>query len=710
MPAHRADFRADWGVLDAVEAGVYTVGVARPTAQATEPKVRRIMASPAELFQSAFAAFQQGRLAEAERGFSKFLRKEPKNFPALNILAAVLVALKRYAEAEPHLKAALRINTNSDATFYNYGLVLKALNRPDEALQRFTEALAINPGNAETLNNRGTVLNDLRDYSAAIADFDKALAIQPRYAAAFFNKSKSLAELKRYDEALKACEAALALQPDLVEAWFGRGYIFGQMRLPADAVIAYARARQLNPELPLLKGNLLHQKMLVCDWQGIDALIAEIEADLAAGKPAAEPFGWQGIATSERSLQRCAELTNASRFPIPAPPLRAAMPAPGAKIRIGYLSGEFREQATSLLLVGVLEQHDKNHFEVVAVDNGFDDGSATRRRIANAVEDIVDISAMNDPQAVAAIRAQRIDVLVNLNGYFGEQRTGVFARRAAPIQVNYLGFPGTLGAGFMDYILADRQVLPEEHRPFYSEKVAWLPNCYQANDDCREISPRSFAREELGLPAQGFVFCCFNNAYKITPAVFDSWMRILAAVDGSVLWLLEDSVAAVANLRREAAARDVDPARLIFAARMPPAEHLARHRCADLFLDTLPYNAHTTASDALWAGLPLLTCRGETFAGRVATSLLHHLGLPDLIVTTPDGYVQSAIELAQHPQQLAEIRERLAVNRRTMPAFDTRLLTRHIEAAFRVMVERQRAGLAPTHFSVPQGREPGHMQ
>lgn len=661
------------------------------------------MASPAELFQSAFVAFQQGRLTDAERGFSKFLRKDPKNFQALNILAIVLVALKRHAEAEPHLKAALRINASSDATFYNYGLVLKVLNRPDEALQRFTEALAINPGNAETLNNRGTVLNDLRDYAAAIADFDKALALNPRYAAAFFNKSRSLAELKRYGEALKACERALALQPDLAEAWFGRGYIFGQMRQPADAAIAYARARQLNPELPLLKGNLLHQKMLICDWQDIDALIAEIEADLAAGEPAAEPFGWQGAATSECSLQRCAELTNASRFPVSAPPLRAAMPAPGAKIRIGYLSGEFREQATSLLLVGVLEQHDRDCFEIVAIDNGFNDGSATRRRIEGAVQDIVDISTMNDPQAVAAIRAQRIDVLVNLNGYFGEQRTGVFARRAAPIQVNYLGFPGTLGAGFMDYILADQQVLPAEHREFYSEKVAWLPDCYQANDDRRDISPRAFTREELGLPAQGFVFCCFNNAYKITPAVFDDWMRILAAVDDSVLWLLEDSAAAVANLRLEAAARGVDPARLIFAARMPPAEHLARHRCADLFLDTLPYNAHTTASDALWAGLPLLTHRGETFAGRVATSLLHHLGLPELITTTSDGYVQRAIELAQHSEQLAQIREQLAVNRLIMPAFNTRLLTRHIEAAFRAMVDRQRAGLAPAHFTVAQG-------
>jgi predicted O-linked N-acetylglucosamine transferase (SPINDLY family) len=384
-----------------------------------------------------------------------------------------------------------------------------------------------------------------------------------------------------------------------------------------------------------------------------------------------------------------------------APLLRVSPTEPNAKIRIGYLSGEFRQQATSLLLVGVLEQHDRSAFEIFAIDNGYDDGSDTRRRIAGAVDGIVNISALNDPQAVDAIRAQRIDILVNLNGYFGEQRTGIFARRAAPIQVNYLGFPGTLGAGFMDYILADQYVLPADHRQFYSEKVAWLPNCYQANDDRREISTRAFTREEVGLPRQGFVFCCFNNAYKITPDVFDSWMRILAAVDGSVLWLLEDSAAAVANLRREAQVRGIDPARLVFAVRMPPAEHLARHRCADLFLDTLPYNAHTTASDALWAGLPLLTCRGETFAGRVAASLLQNLGMPELVAANRDDYERMAIGLAQNPERLSSIREKLSANRLKMPAFDTPRLARDIETAFRKMAERAKAGLAPGHIAVP---------
>jgi predicted O-linked N-acetylglucosamine transferase (SPINDLY family) len=676
--------------------GVYTGGH-----RALQSKSQPRMASAADLFQGAVVAFQQGRLDVAERDFRKLLRKEPNNLAGLNILAIVLVALKRHAEAEPYLKSALRLSATSDATFSNYGLMLKALGRPDEALQRFSQALALNPAHAENWNNRGTVQNELRDYAAALADFDRALALDPHYAAAFFNKSKSLAELKRYDEALVACDVALALQPDLAEAWFGRGFVFAQMRRPAESAQAFARARQFSPDLPLLKGSLLHQQMLICDWNGIAPLIAEIEADLAAGKLAAEPFGWQGIATTERSLQRCATLYNASRYPAIGTPPAGAAPTSSAKIRIGYLSGEFREQATSLLLVGVLEQHDAAQFEIFAIDNGFDDGSDTRRRIEAAVHGVVPIAGLSDPEAVAAIRAQRIDILVNLNGYFGDGRTGVFARRAAPIQVNYLGFPGTLGASYMDYIVADAIVLPAEHRGFYAEKVVTLPHCYQANDDRKPIADRVFTREECGLPAQGVVFACFNNAYKITPDVFDRWMRIMKAVEGSVLWLLDDSAEAVANLRREAIARGVDATRLVFAPRLPVAEHLARHRCADMFLDTLPYNAHTTASDALWAGLPLLTCMGETFAGRVAASLLHALHLPELTATTPDDYERMAIELATDPARLLTIRQKLAASRLAAPAFDTQSVTRHIEAAFRAMVERRRAGLAPAPITVP---------
>jgi predicted O-linked N-acetylglucosamine transferase (SPINDLY family) len=658
------------------------------------------MAAAAELLKRAISCFQKGQLAEAERCLRQVLHGEPRHPVALNVLAVVLVTLKRYAEAEPYLQAALTINPSSDATLNNYGLVLKALGRPEEALQRFTEALAINPGNAETWNSRGTVRNDLWDHSAAIADFDNALVRNPVYAAAIFNKSKSLTGLKRYDEALAACDQALAINPDLAEAWFGRGFLLHQLRRHKEAADAYARALQIDPEMPFLKGALLHQKMLDCDWSGIGRLTSEIGDDIAGGKLSAEPFGWQGIAMSERSLQRCAQLYNAAKFPATRGKSAPARTAPGGKIRIGYLSGEFRQQATSLLLVGVLEQHDRERFEVYAIDNGWDDLSETRRRINDSVHRVIGIRELNDSDALAAIGESRIDILVNLNGYFGDGRMRLFAQRAAPVQVNYLGFPGTLGAGYIDYIIADRTVLPAASRGFFDEKVVTLPHCYQANDRNRDIGARIFTRAECGLPAQGIVFCCFNNAYKISPETFSSWMRILGRVTGSVLWLLEDTPSAAANLRREAAARGIDGDRIVFAGRLPAEEHLARHRCADLFLDTLPYNAHTTASDALWAGLPLLTCPGDTFPGRVAASLLRNVGLPELITTTLGDYEELAIELATVPEKLAVIKHRLAANRLTTPLFDTRHFTGHIEAAYVAMFDRYGAGLAPDHIEI----------
>jgi predicted O-linked N-acetylglucosamine transferase (SPINDLY family) len=352
-------------------------------------------------------------------------------------------------------------------------------------------------------------------------------------------------------------------------------------------------------------------------------------------------------------------------------------------------------------MVGVLEQHDRETFEIVAFDNGWDDGSATRRRIAAAVERIVPIRELSDLEATAAIRDAGIDVLVDLNGYFGEARTRVFARRAAPVQVNYLGFPGTLGASYMDYIIADGEVLPAEDHRFFSEKVVTLPHSYQPNDRQRPIATGEVTRQSCGLPEQGVVFCCFNNSYKITPEVFGAWLRILGAVEDSVLWLIEDCSEATANLRRAAAAAGVAERRIVFAGRRPPAEHLARHRCADLFLDTLPYNAHTTASDALWAGLPLLTCRGSTFAGRVAASLLKAIDLPELVTTSLADYEALAVALARDPARLSGLRQRLAANRLTTPLFDTAAITRQLEAAFTTMVERHRAGLSPIAFTVP---------
>lgn len=657
------------------------------------------MASSDELFRQGMALFQAGNLPAAEAAFRKLARRERRHPLVLGVFGAILVALKKYADAEPVLREAVRLNPASHPALYNLGLALKALGRPDEALARFSEALAVNAADADTWNNRGTVRNDLKDHAGALADFDRALALNPRDALAHHNKGNALACLGRHDEAAVAYRAALALAPRFVEGWLGLGNALHKLKRHTEAADAFRAARAVAPQHPFLKGLVLHQQMLVCDWRGVDDLIAEIEADLAAGRPAAEPFGWQGVAASNRSLQRCAELYNAIKFPALA--VKRTTPAPrGDIIRIGYVSGEFREQATALLMAGVFEHHDRARFEIHGFDNGWDDGGGLRRRIDAAMHRLTPIRALTDAQADAAIRDAGIDILVNLNGYFGEDRTALFARRPAPVQVNYLGFPGTLGAPYIDYIVADRIVIPPDERGCFTEKVVTLPECYQANDRDRAPPGPAPARDSCGLPADGVVFCCFNNTYKIVPALFARWMRILAAVPGSVLWLMADNAAAAANLRKEAAARGIAPERLVFAPRAALPDHLARHACADLFLDTLPYNAHTTASDALWAGLPLLTCAGATFAGRVATSLLTHVGLPDLVASSPDDYERRAVALATDPQALAALRARLEANRLTTPLFDTARFTRQLERAFEAMHARRREGLAPDHLAV----------
>jgi len=640
------------------------------------------------------------RPQEALVQFNKALTLNAVVADTWNNRGTVFNDLKRYKEAISDFDKALSLNPNYAGAICNKGKTLTELNRYDEALAAYDKALTLKADLAEAWLGRGNVFAELRNYGEAFAAYDKALALKSDLAEAWLGRGNVSFKCKRHDEALAAYDKALALQPDLVNAWFGRGNVFNDLKHHTEAAAAYAQVLRSDPQHPFTKGRLLHQKMLSCDWIGVDALIAEIDEDIASRKLSAEPFGWQGVAKSERSLQLCAEIYNKENHPPNIKTDFEKRRANRKKIRVGYSSGELREQATSHLLVGVLELHDNSRFEVFGIDNGWDDQSVIRKRINASVQKIIDIRLLTDTAAAAAIRESEIDILVNLNGYFGEERTRVFAQRPAPIQVNYLGFPGTLGASYIDYIIADKLVLPENHKQFYSERVAYLPYCYQANDRKKQISGYKFTRADFGLPERAFVFCCFNNNYKILPDIFDSWARILCRINDSVLWLTEDNGAAASNLRREAVARGICPQRLIFAKRLPLADHLGRHKLADLFLDTLPYNAHTTASDALWAGLPVLTQIGQTFAGRVAASLLNAVGLPELITSTSQAYEDLAIEIATNDKKLAAIKDKLANNRLKTPLFDTQLVTRHIEAAYTAMYERYRANLPPDHIYV----------
>jgi predicted O-linked N-acetylglucosamine transferase (SPINDLY family) len=457
----------------------------------------------------------------------------------------------------------------------------------------------------------------------------------------------------------------------------------------------------LQSDLAGVEGLRLHCKMHLCDWSDFDAACSRLTASIRADEPVSQPFVLLAIPSTVEEQLQYARSWSAHQYPAAARPIWAGERYGHERIRVAYLSGDFREHAISRLVAGLYESHDRTRFEVLALSSGPSDGSGIRRRIETAFERFVDVTSYSDDQLAEFIRASEIDLLVDVAGYTAWARTGALARRSAPVQINYLGYPGTMGASYVDYIIADAIIIPEEHKPFYSEKVVHLPHTYQPNDSKRAVPQRSFRRTELGLPADSAVLCCFNSCYKITPPVFDSWMQILKGAANSVLWLFEENAIAPSNLQREAAARGIDPQRLIFATPMPHDDHMARLQQADLFLDTAPYNAHTSASDALWIGLPLVTRIGDTFAGRVAASLLTAMGVPELVTSSVEAYEALAIELAGNPERRAAIKRKLAANRPTAPLFDTARYTRHIEAAYVAMYERWQAGLPPTDIAVP---------
>jgi protein O-GlcNAc transferase len=444
-------------------------------------------------------------------------------------------------------------------------------------------------------------------------------------------RARLLEDERRYDEALASLDAALAVELDDAETLYNRGNLLRKLRRYDEALRCYDRLATIAPGSPVLLGVTAEAAIHDCDWKRVAELTDRLCSDVVQRRVLVSPFTLLGYCSDPEVLLRCAQRHVQHTIPELPPPLSTGKIWSHTKPRIAYLSADFRNHAVGRLVAELFELHDRSRFEVVGISFGRDDQSSLRARISKAFDQFHDVKAKSDRGVAALMHALEIDIAVDLMGYTTHCRTGILAHRPAPIQVNYLGFPGTMGAPFMDYIIADPTVLPVDHQPFYMEKIVHLPDCYQVNDTNRQIAGVTPSKRDAGLPETGFVFCCFNNNYKITAPIFDIWMRLLHTVEGSVLWLLRDSAGIEANLRKEAAARGIDPARLVFAGRLPHDQHLARHRLADLLLDTLPYNAHTTASDALWAGLPFLTCCGTSFAGRVAASLLHAVGLSELV-------------------------------------------------------------------------------
>jgi protein O-GlcNAc transferase len=663
-----------------------------------ERALKTAAATPEMLANYGIALEGVGRHAEALEALDRVVKAAPGNSRAWNNRGASLHKLGRNDEALADFDRAVSLDgANADA-WNNRGLALMALNRAAAALESHDKALALRPDYAEARNNRGLALQGLGQLAEALAEFDRIIKERPGHPGAFVNRANVLRAMGDVDRALEAYNRALSIHPDMPEALASRSNLLWTRKGDVTGAIAdLARLVALKPDYPYARGDLLHLKMHLTDWRGFDKERVALDQGVRAGKRVVEPYPYQGLSASPADLLACARIYATDKYPAFAvKPRRQRRPG---KYRIGYLCGEFRAQATMYLAAGLFEKHDRARFEVVGFDNSRDDQSPMRRRVNMAFDRFLPLQSLSDQDAAQLIEAQDIDILVNLNGYFGALRMGVFAHRPAPVQVNYLGFPGTLGADYMDYILADSHVIADGEEKFFTEKVVRLPDSYQINDSERP-HPVPVTRAQHGLKDGVFVFCHFNYAYKILPEMFAVWMRLMKAVPSSVLWLLESNPQFAANLRAEAAKANVEPTRLIFAPQMEHRAHLARLMLGDLFLDSLPYNAHTTGSDALWAGLPLLTCRGEAFAGRVASSLLHAVGLPELVTKNLHEYEALALKLAKDRRLLAGYRDHLTRNRTKAPLFDTMRTTRHIEAAYEEMMARWSDGEPPAGFAV----------
>jgi predicted O-linked N-acetylglucosamine transferase (SPINDLY family) len=693
----------------------------------TDAALRQLSAQ----FHKALAFHRQGQLALAQAVYEQILEIQPRNAHALHLLGVIAAQMQNPRKAVELIGAAIELNPNVAAAYNNRGSALKELGRFEEAMADYDRAIAIEAGYAEAYFNRGVVLYELKQLTAALASYTQAIAAKPNFAGAYFNRGIVLRELRQLEAALASYDRAIAIKADYVEAYLNRGNVLSDLQqFPAalasydrvisirpdyaaayvsrakvfldlkqyeTAIASFDRAAALKPDFKFLQSLRRHARMQVCDWGDFDVDVTNLHAGIERQELVSQPFPLLALSESGLSHRKAAELYVREECP-PNQALSAILERPRHdRIRIGYFSADFRDHPVVTLAAELFETHDRSRFETTAFSFGPDTQDTMRRRMERAFDRFIDVRGSSNADIALLARSLEIDIAVDLMAFTAECRPQIFALRAAPVQVNFLGYPGTMGAPYMDYLIADRTLIPEDSQSHYSEKIIYLPNSYQVNDAKRPVAEVRFTREDLGLPPSGFVFCCFNNSYKITPGTFDSWMRILSRVEGSVLWLLEDNASVANNLRREAVRRNVHAERLVFARRVPMPEHLARLRVGDLFIDTLPYNAHTTASEALWVGLPLVTCLGETFAGRVAASLLKAIDLPELITSNREQFVELAVELATDAPRLAKIREKLADNRLTTPLFDAQLFARHIEAAYTLIDERYHAGLPPEH-------------
>ena len=584
----------------------------------------------------------------------------------------------------------LEVDTHNAHCLYSLGLIALNSGKLQDALDCCSRGVQGAPQFAPLHYLRGAVLQAMGNKEEALRSYDAALEIEPQSQEVLLNSGALLRSMFRHKDALERFNKILSINPNHVAALGNCGIMLTEFKQSEQAIAMFEQLIRIKPDFDYALGLLFYERMHICDWKGHDTLGQDIVEGVRSGKRVCKSLAFMSLSDEARDHQIAAQTFAAHYNPARATALWTGERYRHRKIRLAYVSPDLREHPVGHLLAGVFERHDKSRFETIAISLGIDDQSRLRARMVKAFDQFIDARDMSSAQIAQLMRSLEVDIAVDLGGYTSDTRTDIFSYRPAPVQVNYLGYPGTMGVDYFDYILADRHIIPPAQQQYYNEKVAYLPDTYLPTDNSVQISERTPTRSECGLPETGVVFCSFSHDYKISPPVFDAWMRLLAKVPGSVLWLMSRGELAQRNLRKEAQARGIDPTRLVFAGRVPLVEdHLARYRQADVFLDTHPYNAHTTAADALMAGLPVVSYMGNSFPSRVAGSLLHAIGMPELATHSLADYEALALQLAQDPALLADCKAKLANNKANFSLFDTEGFCFNLEATYIAMWRAQ---------------------
>jgi protein O-GlcNAc transferase len=647
---------------------------------------RALMIAPNEvdaLINKAASLNDLGRYQEA-LAISDSLFNLANNAEAILMIRGIaLSGLGRYQEALSAFDQILNRNSANVEAHVRRALALDELGDKDQAILAYERALIFDPQCVEALSNLGGLFREKRQFAKALAACESALKVNASFANAWINHGFTLADMGYHEQAIVSFEKAIVIDQELSASWVGMAFSRMALKQYLDAIAAFQKAMLIDPRIEFLLGPMIHAKMQVCDWENYDQLLEKLNSSLRQGLKVSPPFQIIGLVDDPRLIQTAARAWMADQHPHVFDDYQFSNSTEKSRIKLGYFSADFREHPVAQLIAGMIECHDRNQFEVIGFSWGPESMEPMRQRLESAFDRLIDIDSLSDQDAVALVRKHNIDIAIDLTGLTANCRPNLFAHRAAPIQVNYLGYPATMGAPYIDYIIADKVVIPEVERHAYDEQVLCMPYSFQANDSSKAISKELLKRSEFDLPEDEFIFCAFNNSFKITPPIFTCWMGILKAVPKSVLWLSIPDGLARQNLRKYAAEHGVSEKRLIFAERLPShSEHLARYRLADLFLDTSPYGAHTTASDALWAGLPVLTVEGSGYASRVAASLLKTLNLEELVQLNLQSYQEKAIELANHPEKLMALKSNLSLQLPNNPLFNTAQYTEDIEKIF----------------------------